>query len=254
MPWSHAAAISSRASPRPTWLPKVTQAPKDNADNCRPEAAEAAVLHARFLARRTGAESYAPARRGRRVRVLRRAGGEPPRCRHCVRHGPPASREILDAAVAARRGHARSRLRRRVAGRAPARGRRRDAVAAAAGQRDHRRTVQRNADWPGRRGVRQRVRAGLAGAGTAPAPLPLAALRLRRIRRHRDDAGAGDARLNHLPAGAQQHGRLVRLPARDRADGAAQRRPRDPVRRRAGDRGVRAADDRACSRSPRPTS
>src|SRR5690606_31581907 len=37
MPWSQAAAIISRAAPRPTWLPKVTQAPKDSAESCRPE-------------------------------------------------------------------------------------------------------------------------------------------------------------------------------------------------------------------------
>src|SRR5690606_1600238 len=37
MPASQAAAIRSRAVPRPIWPPKVTQAPNDRADNCRPE-------------------------------------------------------------------------------------------------------------------------------------------------------------------------------------------------------------------------
>ena len=45
--------------------------------------------------------------------------------------------------------------------------------------------------------------------------------------------------LNHLPSGAQQHGGVVLLPARDRADRDAQRRPRHPVRRRAGAGAVR---------------
>ena len=51
------------------------------------------------------------------------------------------------------------------------------------------------------------------------------------------------------PSGAQQHGGVVRLPAGDRADRAAQRRSRHLVRRRAGARAVRDAGAGSCSRS-----